>query len=337
MATIWDIKTNILYEMCCFLNVLCVSKPYQEYYREDYEYWIKVVDTYKMSEYLDLIREIIYHDCNQIISSELCLYFSMLSGDPTVEDVLNVTEEQLQVMRKKAKKNYWDEKNWDAFVKVLPSIQIVLDGLAKNGFPEYWNERYQSKIQAKCNEIERNISQIDIVSEVERICRKKISDNKVELFIVHFTLPHCIKLYGNKMIGMSVVSPVTMAWIALHEMIHTPYKYGNDIKQIIESMKKNPSIRNAVENHEKWLGYNTYETFFDEQCTKALDHFIGEKLNLIPNDAISKSVEDRQKQEDGGIHVLFPIIYHLLKDEYDYSQSFQEFIIDMYEKGKIVL
>ncbi len=336
MPTMWEVKTNILCEMSCFLNVLCISKPYQEYYIEDYKYWRKIIDTYKMRDHLDLIREVIYHDRNQIISSELCLYFSMLSDDPTIENVLNITEEELQVMRKKAEKNYWNEKNWNAFVKVLPSVQIILDRLYKSGFEEYWGERYRKDIQEKCNEIENNIKHIDIVSEIEQICRKNITNNKVELFIVHFTLPHCIKLYGNKMIGISVVSPVTMAWISLHEMIHTPYKYGNDIKQIIEDMKKNPSIKNAVESHEKWLGYNTYETFFDEQCTKALDHFIGEKLNIIPNDAVSKSVEDRQREEDGGIHILFPVIYRLLRDEYNYSQSFQEFIVDMYRKGKLL-
>ena len=94
MSTIWGVKTNILYEMCCFLNTLCISKPYQDYYRSEYEYWMDVMGNDRMIQHLDRIRRKIYQERKQVISSELCLYFSMLSeGDPTIEDVLNIIDE----------------------------------------------------------------------------------------------------------------------------------------------------------------------------------------------------------------------------------------------------
>ena len=337
MKTQWDVKYNVLYEMICFLNTLCVSKPYRDYYKNDYEYWVKRLDKKAVSEHIDLIKQKIYEQRNQIISSELCLYCSMMSDEePTLEKVLNLTEQQLDTVRLKAEKTYWDNENWNAFVDVLPSIQSVLRALHENGFVDYWRDNYKNEIQLKCNEIKRDISHIDIISEIERICQKRILEHTVELYTAHYTIPHGIKLYGNRLIGMTVLAPTTMAWISLHEMIHTPYENGSDIQQIIDSLKNNPFISDAVENHEKWIGYNTYETYFDEQCTKALDHYIGERLHLIPNDAIPQSVDERRNQEDNGIHILFPVIYNLLKHEYDFSQSFEDFIISMFKKGKLL-
>ena len=332
MSTIWEVKSNIVYEMCCFLNTLCVGLPYSKYYAAERTYWLAKLMADGKIDSLKAIKRLIYTERRQIISSELCLYFSIINDeDPEVKDVLKINSKKLIEMRK-TERFFWVSENWDAFVTALPEIKKVFKSLLENGFVEYFDSKHQFSLSQKCKAVKEEIREFDIISPIEDICKKEFTNNKVKLYICHFTLPHGMKLYGNRFIGMSTISTTTLAWLSLHEMIHTPYRYDKGIRDILESMKKNSKIGNAVMNHEKWIGYNTFESYFNEQCTKALDHFLGEKIGVIPNDAVGSSVIERARKDDGGIHILFPRIYRLLKMKYDYSESFQEFIVRMYRE-----
>lgn len=86
-----------------------------------------------------------------------------------------------------------------------------------------------------------------------------------------------------------------------------------------------------IGNHNPSFGYNSFESFVEEDCVRALDQIIGERFG-IENDAFR-----RWQEEDGGMHVLVAALYNLMKREkYDgRRENFRDFLLKVLRSGKL--
>ena len=86
-----------------------------------------------------------------------------------------------------------------------------------------------------------------------------------------------------------------------------------------------------VLNHNPSFGYNTFESFVEEDCVQALDQVTSEKLK------IAIDPRKRWKESDDGMHDLAVALYSLMK-KYKFSESregFRNFMVRMIRSGEL--
>jgi len=90
-------------------------------------------------------------------------------------------------------------------------------------------------------------------------------------------------------------------------------------------------LTDKIRNHNPSFGYNSFESFVEEDCVRALDQIIGVRFG-IENDA-----RRRWREEDDRMHVLAAALYNLMEQEkYDGRQeNFRDFLLKPLHSGKL--
>ncbi len=121
--------------------------------------------------------------------------------------------------------------------------------------------------------------------------------------------------------------------VAIHELLHPPYDLSKDgqLRKSLETLRADTLLMDKIVNHNRSFGYNSFESFVEEDCVRALDQIIGERFG-IENDA-----SRRRQEEDDGMHVLAAALYDLMKREkYDGRQeNFRDFLLKAISSGKL--
>ena len=94
-------------------------------------------------------------------------------------------------------------------------------------------------------------------------------------------------------------------------MMHPPFDWDDpELKSAVEKLKQDPFLINAFENRDMSSGYTSLDGLVEENCVKAMDQQISEKFG------ISTGPENKWKDLDGGMHVLAPVLYTLMKEDF---------------------
>lgn len=331
MSTIWEMKPSLKYDACCFLNILTADSFYLTYYGEEYNKFKDKI-TPEASDALSGLRKKLKEENGIIISAWLCLYFSA-AEDTTLKQVLITLNNMEDLKSNFSATPYYSDENWKIFESVNKELKMIFKFLIDIKFENYWRENILPKVEAKIEEIKPDLPKYDVIKENENYLGFKLLSDTITVYMLYYSQPHGIKITGTRFLTDIAWPFNILLRTAVHEMMHPPYDYANDIelRTTIETFRNDDFLMDKVLNHNPSFGYNTLEGLFEEDCVQALDQLINEKFG------ISRDAKKRWKENDDGIHVLAIALYQIMKDK-NYNQKnekFRDFLLRIINEGTL--
>ncbi|MBN2834394.1 MAG: hypothetical protein JXR48_05450 [Candidatus Delongbacteria bacterium] len=133
-----------------------------------------------------------------------------------------------------------------------------------------------------------------------------------------FAKPHGMRIVGSAFITDISWDNIITLRTAVHEMLHGNIDWESEnMKQVIEILKKDDFVMDKIKNHNTAFGYNTLEGYLEENCVRvvAMDQIINEKFN------INEDAKTRWKENDDGMHVFAEVLYYVMKHKNFYDSG----------------
>ena len=219
--------------------------------------------------------------------------------------------DRLDEMKERFKKTpYYDDESWEIFVSAIPELKIILPFLNDIDFTSYWEENIYPKVSAKIDEIKGSMGQDDVVKEVEAYLGHKLESDTITVYVLYYSQPHGIKITGTRFLT-DVAWPYKIVLnTAIHEMMHPPFDWeSKDLLDAVGKLKQEKFLIDAFDNRDKSSGYTSLDGLIEEDCVKSLDQLISEKFGIYTEPG------NRWKELDGGMHVLAPVLYTIMKED----------------------
>jgi hypothetical protein len=330
-VTEWQIESSLKYDALCFLGVLSGDDFYQKFYAREYARFEPRLSVKERAALRNLKRRLKDENKN-IISAFLSLYFSASSAE-TLDEMSAALDDSSRIKANLQKTVYYGAGGWKLFKSVRKDLQVVLKFLKAEQFDLYWQQEILPKINPKTAALAAYLSGYDIVPEVEKHLGFNFASKKIIVYALYFSRPHGMKLTGTRFVTDISYPPDAALRVAIHELLHPPYDLSKDreLKKALDTLRADKLLMDKIRNHNPSFGYNSFESYVEEDCVRALDQLIGERFG-IENDA-----RRRWKDEDDGMHVLAAALYNLMKQEkYDGRQeNFRDFLLRNLLAGKL--
>ena len=329
--TDWQIEPSLKYDALCFLNTLTADSFYLRHYQSEYEEFEKTLKK-PVKKALSNLKRKIKDEKRGIISAFFCLYFSAVD-DKTIDDMLMTIQNSDSMHLNLKKTPYYTDGGWRLFESVRNDLKTVLIFLKEIQFESYWKKYILPKVNETIRLIRGELPKYNITGEVEAHLGFKLPSHKITAYILYFSRPHGIKITGTRYLT-NVAWPLEVVLRnAIHEMMHSPYDLAsdNELKKVIYLLKKDDFLMDKVLNHNPSYGYNSFETFIEEDCVQALEQIINEKLE------IEVDAHKRWQETDEGMHVFAVALYSVMKKK-NFNQKgekFRDFLIRMIRSGEL--
>lgn len=327
--TKWNIEPSFKYDACCFLNILTGDEFYLTYYQSEYDKF-KGGLTPPVKEALSSLKKKVKDDGGTIISAWLCLYFSAVD-DTTLDQIIQTLNNLQELKSGFSKTIYYSDESWALFESVTSELKIIFTYLKEIDFENYWKQNVLPKVEFKIDEIKPDLPKYDVIKENEKYLGFNLPSDTITVYMLYYSQPHGIKITGTRFLTDIAWPFNILLRTAVHEMMHPPYDYANDeeLRNVIETFRKDDFLMDKVLNHNPSFGYNSLEGLFEEDCVQALEQIINEKFN-IPRDA-----KKRWKENDDGIHVFAIALYQVMKTENynEKNEKFRDFLVRITKSG----
>jgi len=329
--TDWQIEPSLKYDALCFLNTLTADSFYLRHYKREYKEFEKALKKPVKKALANLKRKI-KDEKRGIISAFFCLYFSAVE-DKTIDDMLMTIQNSKSMQKNLKKTPYYTEGGWRLYESVRNDLKTVLIFLKKNQFESYWKKYILPKVNETIKQIRGELPKYNITGEVEALLGFKLLSHKITAYILYFSKPHGIKITGTRYLTNAAWPLEIVLRNAIHEMMHSPYDLASDkeLKKAIYLLSKDKFLMDKVLNHNPSYGYNSFETFIEEDCVQALEQIINEKLEL------EIEAHKRWQEADEGMHVFAVALYSVMKKK-NFNQKgekFRDFLIRMIRSGEL--
>jgi hypothetical protein len=329
-ATAWTLQANEAYDALCFLNVLSDDPFYLQYYRVENDSFAPKVTPVVRGALDQITREV--KGRGGIVSAFLCLHLSAAS--PSTVEELSRTLEHPDAVRKALKSTpYHSDAGWRQLLAVRPALQTVLGFLTQCGFVDNWRSAVLPGIEAAVQRLRPALASQNVVGEVERALGKPLPSNAITVYLLHYNQPHGMRLTGARFIPNAAWPLRVMIQNAAHELMHPPYDLKGDagIGEVLAALRRDAFLMERVDRHNPSFGYNTLESFDEEDCVRALDQVVTEKLG------IGWEPRQRWREEDDGMHVLSVALYSLVKEERypTGGETFRDFLVRMVRSRRL--
>lgn len=329
--TNWDLVPSFKLDVICFLNTLTGDPFYLDFYKEEYAKFEPKLTPAARTALASLKRKI-KDEKQGIISATLAINFSA-TDDQTLDDMLNTLKNSNKMRDNLRKTPYYNDEDWKIYESVRPDLKVIFQFLKKIKFDEYWRSDILPKVNKRIAEIQNELPQFNVVSEVENHLGFPLPSDKITVFVLYYTKPHGIKVTGMRFLTDEAWPIKIVVRNASHEMMHPPFDLNTDkeLVDLLNSLKNDEFIMDKVTNHEKSFGYNTFEGLIEEDTVQAIEQLINEKFK-IENEARQK-----WKESDDGIHVFAVALYSVMKDEKfpQNHETFRNFLVRMIRTGKL--
>ncbi len=329
--TNWVVSPSLKFDALCFLNVLTGDPFYVRYYRDEYEEFAPRLSPSARAALSHLKRKL--KDENKaIISAFLSLYFSA-TDDRNLDEMLDTLAHSERLKNNLKRTLYFDKGGWRLFESVRPDLKTILVALRDLGFAAYWEQNILSKVQSKISSVERKLADYDVVTEVETRLGFALPGDTITIYMLYFAQPHGIRITGARFIADISYPFAVVLQNAIHEMMHPPYDLAHDraLREALRSLKADSFLMDKIRNHNPSFGYNSFESFIEEDCVRALEQVVSEKLKL------GRDARRRWQEEDDRIHVFAVALYSIMMRE-NFSQSretFRDFLLRIIKAGKL--
>lgn len=330
-STEWQVASSFKFDLLCFVNLLTGDPFYQQHYQEEYLQFAPRLTPAARAALSELKRKVKDNNRN-IISAFLSLHFSA-TDDETIDEMLQTLEQTGPMRRTLRGTAYFNAAGWRLFDSVRGDLKTVFLFLKSIGFDDYWRQNILPKVQLRITELEKELPKYNVVSEVEAHLGYALPSNKITVFVLNYSRPHGIRITGTRFLCDLTYPLKVILQTASHEMMHPPYDLEHDpeLRRALNGLRSDPFLMDKVAHHNPSFGYNSFEAFIEENCVRALDQLIGERLK------ISGDAGRRWKAEDDGMHVFAVSLYSLLRQE-NYvagKESFRDFLIRTIRSGKL--
>lgn len=315
MSTQWTVRASAVHDALCLLNIWTGDPLYTENHPGVYERWAARLHGTPIAAF-GRLAQVIREEEKGIISAKLNLYFSAVQP-VTLSDLIEATLRP-EAMRKVLQNTpYYDEHEWLTFERIRENLLIVLQFLENIGFEAEYHADVAPSLDRVCQETRQVLERFDVVAEVEAELGTRLAEPQIDVLVLAYTAPHGIKLVGSGFVTASAWPPQTTAFVAAHELMHPPYDVAvPEVRAAVDTLQNDSFLVERFEAHDPAFGYNTWDRFIEENCVRALDLTISERLG------VAKPAWNRWTTDDGGMHVLAAVLHPLLKARTDKSVPF---------------
>ncbi len=330
-TTDWRALPSFKFDTLCFLNALTGDPFYVKYYKGEYARFQPQLTPAARNALANLKRRI-KHDNKGIISAFLCSYFSA-TNDETLDDLLKTLDDTGAMQNVLRQTPYYSEVGWREFKAAGADLKTVFLFLKDIRFEDYWRENVLPKVRLKIAAMEKELPKYNVVAEVEKHLGYALPSNQITVYMLYYSQPHGIRITGTRFLTDIAWPLPILVRNAIHEMMHPPYDWQRDgeLRKIVAALKADAFLMDKVKNHNPDFGYNSFESYIEENCIRALDQIISERLG------IALEPRKRWRYEDDGMHVFAVALYSLLKQE-NYNaraEKFRDFLIRMIRSDKL--
>jgi hypothetical protein len=227
---------------------------------------------------------------------------------------------------------YYEPKGFEEFARLLKPLGVLMRGLKAAGFEEEWAATTRPRLEAQGERLLAKANSYNVVPMVERALGFSLGSDEVRFYLLEDLKP-----YGNHIIpGIFATEPRIpddhIVRTALHELMHDPcYRVDPEFWKTSDVAFSDPFVAKAYKGRNTDFGYNNPGYYYVENAVRAMEQISSEELG------IGRPRKERfGPSEDGGMHVLAPAFYVLMKDEGMLSsdEGFRAFIIRMAREGK---
>jgi hypothetical protein len=332
-VTNWDIQPSFKYDLLCALNVLTDDPYFLEFYKKDYKKFEPLfTDEAKVA--FDTLRNRVRIKNQSIISAWFSLNFSV-ADDETLDELIDRLD-HIDYMKEKLKKTiYYDDESWAEFVSMIPELKVIFQFLKEIEFDKYWSKEIKPKVEKRIAKMEEKISQKNIIPDIERKLGQAIDSDTINVYVLYFAQPYSIRITGTRFLTDISYSDKVLMNNAVHELIHDLDLETNiKTRNAIEKLKNDAFLMERFENRDVAIGYNTFETYVEENSVRALDEVINSKYGFAPY----KTAKRRWKKQNNGMHVLAMALHYLMEKEdfYEGNEIYEDFIVRMIQEDKLV-
>jgi hypothetical protein len=329
--TDWRVSPSLKFDALCFLNVLTGDPFYVSHYKEEYARFEPRL-TPPVRAALANIKRRIKDEGGGIVSAFLCLHFSA-SDDETIGGMLAALENTAALERELRRTAYFSGDSWRLFLSVRADLKIALSFLETIRFADYWRENILPRAERKIAEMEKVLPRYNVVSEIERAVGFALPSNRITIYLLFYSHPHGMRLTGTRFVANTRWPLVVIAQNAVHEMLHPPYDLAHDggLKDALNSLKRDAFLMDKIKNHNPSFGYNSLEAYVEEDCVRALEQLVQERLDMAREPRL------RWREEDEGMHVFAAALYSVMKRE-GYGgrgESFRDFLVRAIRSGTL--
>jgi hypothetical protein len=330
--TEWRVSPSLKFDALCFLNVLTGDPFYVAHYREDYERFAPRLTPAARAALANVKRKI-KDERGGVVSAFLCLYFSSTDDDQTPGEMLAALDDTAAMERNLRRTPYFSEDGWRLFRSLRADLKISLAFLETIRFADYWRQNVLPRARRKAAEMETVLPRYDVVAEIERAVGSAPPSNRVTLYLLFYSHPHGMRLTGARFVADAGWPPAVIVQNAIHEMLHPPYDLAHDaeLREALSTLRRDGFLTDRIKHHDRSFGYNSLESFVEEDCVRALEQLVQERL------AVAREPRRRWREEDGGMHVFAAALYALMKREnYDgRAEPFRDFLVRAIRSGKL--
>jgi hypothetical protein len=330
-TTDWRVAPSFAFDLLCFLNTLSGDPFYTQHYPADFAAFEPRL-TPEARRSLASLKKTIKDDGHGIISAFLCSVFSAIPVE-TLDDLVAGVRHPASIKAALEPTPYYSKEGWQRFLAVRPDLERIFQFLRDVEFERYWRASVLPRIQSRIREIEPGLSAYNVIAEDEAVLGSALPSNQITVYVLAYTHPHGIRLTGTRFVsGLSWPMTVVVN-NAAHELLHPPYDLARDteMRAAIASLKGDAFLMDRVTHHNPSFGYNSLESFVEENCVRALDQLVMEKF------AVARDPRERWKDEDEGMHVFAVALYSVMQQQgYRASgERFRDFLVRMVRSGPL--
>ena len=321
--TEWEIKLSVKNEALCFLNALLGDPYYLNYYQRDYNYFSKLFtpEVERALKNLYMVRRV----SGMILSASLTYLFSV-DDDESLGGLLKAMDDSASIFEKHRETGVtinWVQQVLYNFT-VKRNLKTVIEFLIANDFEGYWKDRFLATLNHKSATLTEYLKDKDIIPVIEKRLGFPLSNGKITLYLLYFNEPHGISLVGTKFITGQAYPADLILRNAIHEMMQPPLDFKDlEFRAVLRKWNTGDFPIKQVREHYPEYGYNTYNSFVEENLVDALEIFVAQEIGM------GIDTETYFSTHDGGMDVLAMAIFAAMKAENfaTADESYLEFLV----------
>jgi DNA-binding phage protein len=320
-TTHWKLALSLPFDTLCWLNVLTGDPFYVRYYAQDYEAFKERL-TPEVVTALQRVKTMVKDEGQQIISALLCMYFSA-TDDQTLADMLKTVEDSDRMHQVIKQSQYYKEPEWQLYDAVRPELRTILRFLQDTGFDTYWQTSVLPQLELRIQHLQEELSQYNVVGEDEALLGFSLPSDEITIYVLQYAQPHGIKVLGMRFITDAGYPLGIVVRNAAHEMFHPPFDRQGPVLQIcVNELARDSFFMDKFVHRDPSYGYNTLQSLIEEDCVRALEQLVNEKLD------IAVAARERWRSEDDGLHVFAACLYAAMKAEHynERGEVFEKFL-----------
>ncbi|HEV2861116.1 MAG TPA: hypothetical protein VGX48_08930 [Pyrinomonadaceae bacterium] len=331
VKTEWRVVPSLKFDALCFLNVLTGDEFYRRFYRDEYARFAPLL-TPAARDALRRLKRKLKDENKVVIPAFLSLHFSA-ADDRTLDEML-LTLDKTESMKNNLRRTvYFTEGGWRLFMSVRSELRTILASLKEMGFADYWGRHVLPRLTREAALLEGRLAEYDVAAEVEAHLGFALPSNRITVYLLYFARPHGIRVTGSRFLADVSYPFLEVLRNAVHEMLHPPFDASRDreLRVALKALEGDAFLMGVVRRHNPSFGYNSFDGFVEEDCVRALEQVIGERLK------IARDAGRRWAEEDDGIHVFAAVLYGMMRREnYDGSREpFRDFLLRMLKTGRL--